>query len=377
MKSKRIYLAMGLCAFVGVVGCGSGSDDLAVDTIEAQEQDLSGYGVEVKCVAKNQFGYVATVNGTLRLTKHDFPQGFLVKGKLKVQTAQYGQPFKNAKFKVTGDLDVTGHYAFVEPPPGKPIKHINLVFGPADSSVNTSNISYQTDCSQSLVKLPKGSDLVLEHTMRHYPNGNGQIGVQIDVVNIGNKPAHAPSGQVNVAGITVNGALYQYYGGTADPGANTVNPGERGYIKVLLPSGTLARCNQYDVKIDLGHTMQSGQPNPFGNDAGKARTPCLKWNTPITSFEITSEPDPLIKNHSLAEIVSSKWVARSDGKLCNACHFVGSGKPYSPPAGDIAYNQTVGAGTWETKWAAEFIGQGIKPQYLKDAFQQWLNDGSL
>jgi hypothetical protein len=251
------------------------------------------------------------------------------------------------------------------------------------SSINSRDgIMYQTDCSDSSVRLPAGSDLRLEGTMRYYANGPSSIGLQINVVNIGNRPATAASGTVSVAGLQVTGALYQYFGGSATA-PNTVNPGERGYIKVDLAAGTLAPCGHYPVHIDLGRTMQSGSPDPFANDSGQVATQCLAWTTPIDGDDLGVTPDPLIAGKTIEGIVSSEVSGRADGLLCSACHYAGSGHPYSPPVAaggtaQIAPTDVIGGHTWAGPggWADQFMAQtAIKPAHLRDMFNVWRTDG--
>jgi hypothetical protein len=339
------------------------------------------YGVAVRCIATNNFGYIGTVSGNLTIKSHEWPSGFSVTGSLAVDTKLFGSSDHRRTLAVTGDLDATGQLAFVNPTnTSDELDQLNLAFGPGSmSNLHAKNTTeYQTDCSSSSVTLPHGSDLVLEHTMRVYDRGDGTHGVQIDVSNAGNVPANAASGRVRIGTSTFTGSLHQYFGGTATA-PNTVNPQEQGYIEVVVPAATVARCGTYDVAIDLDHTMQSGEPDPFSDDAGQAKTPCLTWTTPIDQFTIGQVPDPITVGKTLGDIVSSKVVAReSDKKLCNACHVVGSAHPYSPPPGDIRTGQVIDGQTWAGGWAQAFVMQPdtVKPPYLKALFAQWVQDGA-
>lgn len=378
---KRQLTAMMVAGLLSTVGCG---DMNAVETGEVEQQGLTGYGVQVDCRIVNNFGYVASASGTLSVTGHDWPDGFLLKGKLNVNTKVYGESDHKRTISVNGSgIDVTGKYMSIDVASGaSDLQQLNLDFNPGtfDSNIAAfSGIMYQTDCSHSVSNLPPGADLALNHKMRFYSRGDGTIGAQLDVTNIGNIPATAPTGRVKIGNSTVTVALYQYWGGTSTK-ANTVNPGENGYMLAILPAANLARCKTYNVSIDLDHNMQSGTPSPFTNDSGTVTTPCLKWNTPITEYETNYTPDPIVYGKTLGDIVSSVVVGRkSDGKTCSQCHYAGSGHPYSPPAGTITPTTAVGGRVWSGNagWGAVFVSQPdtIKPAYLKDLFKIWLSDG--
>jgi hypothetical protein len=234
---------------------------------------------------------------------------------------------------------------------------------------------------------PTVSDLKMDGTMRFYAAG-AQIGVQLNVINVGNVPAVGPSGQVNIGGYTASGALFQYFGGSATT-ANTLNPSQRGYIMVYLPAGSMAPCNKYLTHIDTTRTMQSGSPDPFLNDEADVATQCLEWTTPITSnnFYIS---DPIINGNTLGRIVSSQTVGRQDGKLCSHCHFTGCGLSYSPPVAPggtagIWPDQVINGRTWRGPggYARGFLAMPTddhtqvrsKPFYLQALVQTWIDDG--
>jgi hypothetical protein len=278
---------------------------------------------------------------------------------------------------VEGTLDILGQYSALDVISGADdLATMFLVFGPN----NTSNVQakdstqYQTECSPSSVRLPAIADLVVAHTLRFAVLSDGQQRTQLDVINVGNAAVTGPAARVRIAGRDVTGTLIN-----AASGASALQAGERGYIEVDLPASTLARCGAYPVILDLAHTLQAGAFDPFANDAGQASSPCLRWNTPITDEALGVSADPLIRNQTLESIVSSEVVARSDGNACSACHSPGSGKPYSPPEGLVSPTQNVGGRTWAAVggWVDEFQRQSIKPDYLKQAFQRWRDDGAL
>jgi hypothetical protein len=237
---------------------------------------------------------------------------------------------------------------------------------------------------------PLSADLKMEGTMRFYGAGSS-LGVQINVRNIGNRPAVGPSGMVNVGGFNASASLHQYFGGTSTA-ANTVNPGERGYLMTYLPLGAVSPCNHFLTHIDTTRTMQfasGGAPDPFVNDEADVATQCLEWTTPISSdnFPIS---DPLINGNTLGRIVSSLTVGRQDGLLCSHCHFSGSGLPYSPPvardgSASIWPTDVISGRTWAgpNGWAQLFIHMptdvpglvSSKPYFLQSLVQTWVDHG--
>jgi hypothetical protein len=234
---------------------------------------------------------------------------------------------------------------------------------------------------------PSVSDIKSDGTMRFY-GGGADIGVQINVTNVGNSPATGPSGWVNVNGFNATASLHQYFGGTATT-PNTVNPGQRGYLMIHLPIGALTPCNKYLVHIDTSRTMQAGTPDPFVNDEANVGTQCLQWTSPINSDNFFIS-DPLIDGKTIGQIVSSQVVGRRDGLLCSQCHYTGSGLPYSPPVargGSAAIwpTQVIGGRTWAGPggYARSFLAQptdvpslvNSKPFYLQALLQTWIDDG--
>jgi len=242
-----------------------------------------------------------------------------------------------------------------------------------------------------LVVLPLSvSDLVPDGVMRYYGGGTPTLGLQINVTNVGDAPATGVSGTVSINGNVLSGALYQYYGGTATA-ANTVNPGQRGYIKVEVPTSLMAPCTAYTVKIDLGHTMQGGDGSVFNNDTASVTTVCtLTWTAPIEAKHLGHPPDAAIAGKRLGDIVSSVVSGRPDGALCSSCHHSASSYPYHPnvPAGvaqaidpfvNISGNESWGCSS--NTWAAQFIYLPVSTfphtEVLKEAVAKWRSDGAI
>jgi hypothetical protein len=233
--------------------------------------------------------------------------------------------------------------------------------------------------------LPHASDLRADGALRFSDRGDGTTDVQVNVVNVGDRPASGASGHVKVGGATAVGDLQQLPGGTATT-PNTLNPGDRGFLHLVVPQGTVARCTHTKVELDLDHAFQSGDPDPFANDAASVETPCITWSRPIDDDAAGSAfaPDPFLAGKTLGGIVGGSQIGRKDGQSCTACHYSGSGNPYSPPlaqggSGTIAPDETIGTSTWDAPdgYAAKFLQVATKPQYLKDVFDQWLKDGAL
>jgi len=236
---------------------------------------------------------------------------------------------------------------------------------------------------------PTSADLKMDGTMRFY-GGGSDLGVQLNIVNIGNAAATAASGLINIGGFTVTATLHQYWDGSPPP-ADTLLPGKRGYLMAHLPLGSLAPCQKFLTHIDINRNMQfatGGAPDPFVNDEADVATQCLGWNTPITTDNFFIS-DPLINGRTLLQIVSSQVVGRKDGKLCSACHFIGSGLPYSPPVAQngsavIWPNDVINGRTWAGPggYARSFLAQptdqpvvNSKPFYLQALVQTWIDDG--
>jgi hypothetical protein len=247
---------------------------------------------------------------------------------------------------------------------------------------------------------PVDADLRPDGAMRFYgadPNLPTE-GLQVDVVNVGTDPAYGPAGHLSINGIVFSTALYQYYGGTATA-ANTLNPGERGYLTAEIPYGFVQDCQSQVVQIDLDHNMQSG-PNVFANDtravlAYETGVVCpLTWTTPINAATVGATLDSHEDGKSLQDIVSSVEIARIDGFRCSHCHNSAGGHVYAPSVAPDAVSVPLidafqpsggnaeGAVNWacgSNPWATQFVAQpdSVKPPYLKAAFQKWLNDGIL
>jgi hypothetical protein len=227
--------------------------------------------------------------------------------------------------------------------------------------------------------------------MRFFPSVTGSgITVYVNVTNVGNMEAKADSGTVNVGGYTVSGPLAQYAGGTATT-AHTLNPGDRGFIAVQLPTGALLPCRSYAVQIDTTRIMQggtSGSPNVFANDQARVETQCLEWNTPVTKENYFA--DSVVRGHTLMEIVSSQVVVRADGHVCSHCHYLGCAFAYCPPvtqegSANIFPTDVINGRTWAGAggYARSFMAQPVdepgalnsKPSYLNYLVQRWIEDG--
>jgi hypothetical protein len=200
---------------------------------------------------------------------------------------------------------------------------------------------------------------------------------------VGNEPAGGAAGRAKVGGTTASAVLVQDAGGTA-AAPNTVNPGEHGRVKVVVPKSEVARCAHPQVEIDVDHTFQSGAPDPFANDAAQVSTPCMTWSSPMTEESLGFAPDPFLAGKTLGGIVGGAEIGRKDGQKCSACHYTGSGNTYAPPvaasgAATIAPTDTIGDTTWAAQggWASRFLTNPInKPDYLKAVVKQWLDDGA-
>lgn len=239
------------------------------------------------------------------------------------------------------------------------------------------------------VPLAQG-DLVLDGVMRYYGGGTPTLGLQINVTNIGDSPVTGATGTVSINGNVLTGALYQYYGGTATT-ANTVNPGQRGYIKVEVATSLMAPCTPYSVKIDLGHQMQFGDATVFNNDSSVVTTVCpLTWTTPIGAVHLGHQPDVSVAGKKLGDIVSSAVSGRPDGMLCSSCHNSGASLPYHPnvPAGGTAtidpFLNISGNESWacsSNTWASQFVYLPVAKyphtDVLKEVVGKWRDDGAL
>jgi hypothetical protein len=326
----------------------------------------------------NDFGYVASATGTLPIHGRNAWNNLTTSGELAINATFIDAHDLPRHVRVQGTVDVLGQYLFADVISGADdLQAVFFAFGANTTSSNVqskSGTQYQTVCSGSTVHLPRIADLALTQRLRYVELPNGEQRAQVDVLNVGNATVSGPAARIRIAGRDVAGTLYN-----APANRNTLEAGEQGYIQVDLPAGALMRCGDYPVILDLDHTLQSGAFDPFANDSGQAQTPCLRWTTPITDEALGVAANPLIAYKTLESIVNSQQIAREDGKTCAACHYAGSGKPYSPPAGTITASQTIGTHAWSgyDGWAYEFYNQAIKPEYLKQAFRRWLDDGGL
>ncbi len=388
----RSAVALSLVAFT-LAGCSAeaghenaGLDNGTPDESVGTTRQALTTAVSVSCTTGNVFGNIASVTGTLGVVKHSYPTGFVASGDLFIDTYPSGGVHKHRELQVGGYLDRDGHYANLNPASGvtSDVTVLNLAFGPNTTSrvTTTDGKIYQTNCTTSIISVPRGADLALTatNTMRPYAVGHGRVGVQLDVTNIGNLPATAASGHVRVGTQIIAGSLYQYFGGTATT-LHTLNPGENGYIVFTVAENAVKRCSNYNVQIDVDHTMQSGSPSPFDNDTGTVRTSCIRWDQPITTFDLGVQADGAYDGKRLGDIVNSRVIGREDHAKCNACHTVGSSHPYSPGTGEIRPGTLVNGKTWANLadgWGESFLTQtdANKPPYIKVVFRQWIADGA-
>lgn len=351
------------------------------DPAQDQQHHEDDVGViEIECHAANDFGYVAQVHGTLGVTGLAEYGLFRVRGELMVKTWFYDDREPEQAQSVTVQGSVGASYLNAEVRSGGELTSMLLAFQSPMSQVNATNgTNYQTDCSQSVVELPKVADLIPLDTLRFTDLANGSQAAQISVLNNGSVALTEGLVQVRIAGHVATGALFESVGG-----GTTLEPLQQGYIEVELPAATLARCGEYEVTVDFDQRLQSGPFDPFSNDTERQTTPCLRWNTTITVESLGTTPDPLIEGKSLGAIVSSEVAGRVDNngnlQLCSACHFAGgSTQRYHAPAGPITPNQNTDGWAWNAAggWADQFRAQSFKPEYLKQAFLRWQQDGAL
>jgi hypothetical protein len=344
--------------------------------------------VHVDCAPVNDFGYVGWAEGDLAIGPRTADGAFEVSGTLRLRYRFVDDAETANDVQVEGTVDKHGQYVSARVVSGADdLERVFFALPPsaAHSSIDGPNGSpaYQTRCGASTADVPQGSDLRPEGSMRFYDRGDGTIGVQIDVLNIGNQPASGASGRARIGTSTAAAELHAYFGGTATT-PHTVNPGERGYVKVVLPQGALTRCVKPQTVIDLDHTFQSGDPDPFANDTAEVWTQCLTWSRAIGWDSLGSAPDPFLEGKTLGNIVGSAQVGRKDGNLCSKCHYDVSGNRYAPPlpkdgSATVDPTDAIGDTTWAAPggWAARFLASPIgKPDYLKAVVQQWLDDGA-
>jgi hypothetical protein len=323
--------------------------------------------VRVDCAPVNEFGYIGWAKGTLAIKNRTSDGSFIVQGGLHLRYKFIDGPEVTKDVQVEGTIDRHGQYVSALVVSGAPdLESVFLVLSSsADSHFDGPNGSpaYQTRCGASTAEVPQGSDLRPEGSMRYAVHGDKSIGLMIDVVNIGNQPASGTRGRVMIGTSTADAELSRWIDATETTAAK-LNPGEHGFIWVVLPPNTLARCMQPKVVIDLDHTFQSGAPDPFGNDTAEVWTPCMTWSRPITADSIDpwrfDPTDPFLIGKTLGKIIGSYEIGRKkpDGTpefRCSHCHFTGSGRPYSPPvakdeSGTIGPTDLIGDTTWAAGW---------------------------
>jgi hypothetical protein len=335
--------------------------------------------IDVHCRAVNDFGYIASASGSLQISSRTQWNALNVSGVLEIDARFIDAPDITRNVTIQGTVDMLGQYLFADVISGADdLASVFFAFG-ANTMSNVQSkdgIQYQTECSASMLQLPRIADITPTKTLRFIALPDGQLRTQVAVWNVGNAPVMGPVARIRIGGLDVTGTLY-------DSGAtsNTLEPGVSGYVEVDLPAGSVARCGEYPVILDLDHTLQSGAFDPFANDSGQAAAPCLRWNTPITDEALGFPADPLVQYKTLEGIVNSQQIARADGAACSNCHYAGSGKPYSPGAGTITPSQLIGSRAWSgyDGWAYQFYNQpaGVKPEYLRNTFRRWLDDGGL
>jgi hypothetical protein len=344
----------------------------------------------------NDFGYIGRAKGTVEVGERsgDLDGSLRVKGTLQLHYQLFGDPETAKEVQLDGKVDKNGEWMGGSIVSGAPeLESVFFSFLPdVDSRIDAPNgsPSYQTRCKATAMKLPRGSDLVPEDTMRVTHNGDGTgagdgtLTVQVHVVNVGNEPTSGATGRARVGAGTASAKLVE----SADfPGAtpNVIRAGARGYVEVVIPELAIIHCTRPLLDVDVDRSFQSGEPDPFGNDASSALAPCLTWTTPITRDALDFEPDPFLVGKTLGNVVSSKEIGRKDNALCSACHNSANvGNPYHPPvapgqSATIDPTDVILGRTWTNEWAAGFLTtqNSPKPDYLKVLVQQWLDDGAL
>jgi hypothetical protein len=352
--------------------------------------------VTVECRPVNDFGYIGWAKGTVEVGERsgDVDGSLKVKGRLQLRYNLFGAPETAKEVELDGKVDKDGQWMGGDIVAGAPeLESVFFSFLPdVDSRIDAPNLSpsYQTRCVATDMNLPRGSDLVPEDTIRVTHNGDGTgagdgtLTVRVYVVNVGNEPAYGATGRAKVGGGTVSAKLVEngdFVGATPD----TIRAGARGWVEVVIPEGAIIYCTRPLIDIDVDGTFQSGEPDPFGNDASSASAPCLTWTTPITRDALDFEPDPFLVGKTLGNIVSSKEIGRKDNALCSACHNSAIvGNPYHPPvapgqSATINSTDVILGKTWTNEWAAGFLTtqNSPKPDYLKAIVQQWLDDGAF
>lgn len=347
------------------------------DAHEGAQHD--GPRLSIHCLARNDFGYVAGAHGMLQLGSRTPSNTLTASGELELD-AHFIEDAPNPRHvSLQGTIDLQGQYLFADVTWGADdLQSVFFAFGPGSMSYvrGKNSTEYQTECSTSVVKMPRSADLAITSKLTFTALAEGAQRAQLQVLNVGNATVTGPAARIRIAGQDVSGTLYDNM-----RTKNALDAGEQGYIELDLPAATLTRCGNYAVILDLDHALQSGELDPFANDSADADTPCLRWNTPITEAALGGPVDPKIAYQTLDNIVNSQVVVRADGNLCNACHYSGSSKPYSPPAGTITPWQQIGSRAWSgyDGWVYQFhnLPDTVKPVYLKQAFRRWLDDGGL
>jgi hypothetical protein len=344
--------------------------------------------VHIDCAPVNDFGYIGWATGDLAIGGRTPDGGLAVTGTLKLRYKFIDDPETDRDIHVEGTVEKSGQYVTARVVSGADdLESVFFVFAANSpfSAINGPNGSpaYQTQCGASTAIIPHGSDLLPEGAMSFHPGVAGTVEVHVNVVNLGDQPASGTSARASIGSSVTNAELHRSSDG-AGSAPSTLNPGEHGYVAVVLPQSAVTRCTQPKVVIDVDHTFQSGAPDPFANDTEQVSTPCMTWSRPISSDALGFDPDPFLVGKTLGNIVGGSEIGRKDGHLCSDCHYDGSGNKYSPPllaggSGTIAPTDVIGGTTWAAPGglAARFLTNPInKPDYLKAVVKQWLDDGA-
>jgi hypothetical protein len=238
--------------------------------------------VRVDCAPVNDFGYVGSARGDLAIAGRAEDGAFAVQGRVELRYRLTGHHESSKAVELDGTLDADGRIVSARVVSGADdLEGVFLVLAAGvDSHLDGpgGSPSYQTRCAASTVALPRGADLRPDGSVSLNGDGSGTMRVQIGVVNIGNEPASGASGRATIGTTTASATLHPRPGGTSRA-PNAVQPGEHGYVEVTVPESTFADCRQPQVVIDVDHTFQSGDPDPFANDTATLTVPCVTFAT--------------------------------------------------------------------------------------------------
>jgi hypothetical protein len=344
--------------------------------------------VTLECTPVNDFGYIGWATGTVEVGERtgDVNGSLKATGTLQLRYGPFGETPTEKMVVLDGSVDKDGQWIGGDVVSGAPeLESVFFSFlAGVDSHIDAQNASpsYQTRCTATAMNLPTASDLVPEQTMTVTDNLNGTLTVQVHVVNVGTQPARG-AGRAKVGSATASARLVET-GNFAGAQPDVIRAGARGYLEVVIADTAITHCTQPLINIDVDRSIQSGQPDPFGNDASSAPAPCLTWTTPITRSALDFEPDAFLVGKTLGNIVSSKEIGRKDNALCSACHnTANTANPYHPlvaagQSATINANDVILGQDWTNYWSIRFLATQTspKPDYLKKIVQQWLLDGA-